>query len=350
MSPVLGEDGSVIGASTIAHDLSDYVENLKTLQESDRRAAEALSTLETLQSTAPVGLGFVDREFRLVHLNEMLAAVNGSTVQDQIGKTVAEVVPAIWPQVEALYRKVLEDGATILNVEVSGEIAAEPGRQHHWLASYYPVHLDTEIIGVGLVVVDVTDRRDAEEFRSIVMDHMAEGLVTLDCDGQITYANAAATKMLGWTEAELHGKNMHALVHFQREDGTPILESECELVRTRTRNVRMDNEVFTCKNGSRLPVALSATPILSGGTGQGVVLVFRDVTTEKAERHRVMRELTALTWVGRIREALDEDRFVLYSQPIVALTGGQPGEELLLRMVDRKGEVILPGVFLGEAE
>ena len=61
-------------------------------------------------------------------------------------------------------------------------------------------------------------------------------------------------------------------------------------------------------------------------------------------------ELAALTWVGRIREALDEDRLVLYSQPIFPLRGGPPSEELLIRMVGRNGDVIAPGAFLGVAE
>ena len=64
--------------------------------------------------------------------------------------------------------------------------------------------------------------------------------------------------------------------------------------------------------------------LISGTVGEGAVIVFRDITEEKAERLRVKRELDALTWVGRIREALDEDRLVLYSQPIVPLTGGRP--------------------------
>ena len=62
------------------------------------------------------------------------------------------------------------------------------------------------------------------------------------------------------------------------------------------------------------------------------------------------RELAALTWIGRIREALDEDRLVLFSQPIVPLAGGHPSEELLLRMVGRNGEFIAPGAFLDVAE
>ena len=34
----------------------------------------------------------------------------------------------------------------------------------YWLASYYPVIIDEEVIGVGVVVVDITDRNKDEIF------------------------------------------------------------------------------------------------------------------------------------------------------------------------------------------
>jgi diguanylate cyclase (GGDEF)-like protein/PAS domain S-box-containing protein len=59
----------------------------------------------------------------------------------------------------------------------------------------------------------------------------------------------------------------------------------------------------------------------------------------------------ALTWVERIRSALDEDRLVVYSQPIVELeTGDVAREELLVRMVDDQGDKIPPASFLPAAE
>jgi diguanylate cyclase (GGDEF)-like protein len=58
-----------------------------------------------------------------------------------------------------------------------------------------------------------------------------------------------------------------------------------------------------------------------------------------------------LAWVGRIQEALREDRFVLYAQPLIDLRGGQIAHhELLLRMVSVDGEIIAPGEFLPAAE
>jgi diguanylate cyclase (GGDEF)-like protein len=57
------------------------------------------------------------------------------------------------------------------------------------------------------------------------------------------------------------------------------------------------------------------------------------------------------TWIMRIREALDEDRFVLHAQPIVDLeTGTVVQRELLLRMRDRSGQLIPPLAFLPTAE
>jgi diguanylate cyclase (GGDEF)-like protein/PAS domain S-box-containing protein len=59
----------------------------------------------------------------------------------------------------------------------------------------------------------------------------------------------------------------------------------------------------------------------------------------------------ALTWVERIRGALDEDRLIVYSQPIVEVeTGEVAREELLVRMLDPHGDTIPPASFLPAAE
>jgi PAS domain S-box-containing protein len=308
--------------------------------------------LEALQSTAAVGFGFVDRDCHYLRVNETLASINGLSVEQHLGRTVAEVGPAVWHRIEPVYRRVLGGGQAVIDLEMTGVTATAPGELRHWLVTMYPVRIDAEITGAGVVVVDVTERRQAEEFRSVVMDNMAEGLFTLDRDGLLTYMNRAAVKMLGWTESELRGQPMHAAVHFQRADGTPVAAHECSVAKVGSEGlaVRQAGEAFTRKDGSIFPVAHSSAPLRVGSSIQGTVVVFRDVTEEKEDQARVQRELAALSWVGRVRDALDEHRMVLYSQPIVALAGGQGGEELLLRMVGRGGEIILPASFLPVAE
>jgi EAL domain-containing protein (putative c-di-GMP-specific phosphodiesterase class I) len=58
-----------------------------------------------------------------------------------------------------------------------------------------------------------------------------------------------------------------------------------------------------------------------------------------------------LLWKRRIHEALEEDRFVLYGQPVVELATGRVQEyELLLRLQDAEGGLVPPAEFLPVAE
>ena len=186
-------------------------------------------TAARVEAAAPVGFKLVDRDLRIVRINETLARINGLSVAEQLGRTVAEIAPELWPQLEDIYRRALRRRDRCATGRQRRR--ARPSRcdTRHWLASYYPVRVDGEIIGVGNVVVDITERKEAEEFRGVVMDNMAEGLYALDADGRVTYMNRAASQMLGWTEQELLGRPMHETIHFQRADGTPVPADECAL-------------------------------------------------------------------------------------------------------------------------
>jgi PAS domain S-box-containing protein len=124
--------------------------------------AESLALLDTLQKHAPIGIAFMDRNYRFQRVNDELAAINGLPASAHLGRTVAEVVPAIWPKLEPVYRKVLA-GEPALNVEISGETLAHVGVERHWVASYYPVRNPShEVIGLGVFVSEVTERKKAE--------------------------------------------------------------------------------------------------------------------------------------------------------------------------------------------
>jgi len=57
-------------------------------------------------------------------------------------------------------------------------------------------------------------------------------------------------------------------------------------------------------------------------------------------------------WLVQLQSALDEDRFQLFYQPIVPIQdkNGVIHYEILLRMLDEKGQVIPPGAFIPSAE
>ena len=347
--PVFGLDDEVVRWAGTWTDIDD-IKHIQDKLGGMGGVAASLAILDALQETAPIGIGFVDREFRLVHVNELMAGLNGTTPEKAQGRTLAEVLGSIWPRVQPHYQQVLDSGKAIANIEVARPGA--DGLPSHWLTSYYPVLVENEVQGVGVVMTDVSEHKRNEEFRSVVMENMAEGLYALDVKGRVTYVNAAAARMLRWAPEELLGKLMHETIHFQKEDGTLVPASECPMLKVNStgQSVRVTSDAFTRKDGSIFPIAYSSAPLHNDASIEGVVVVFRDITEEHTELGRVQRDLAALSWLGRIRDALDEDRMVLYSQPIIPAGEGVPSEELLLRMINRTGEVIPPGAFLPVAE
>jgi PAS domain-containing protein len=120
--------------------------------------------LDTVLSRAPIGFAFIDTELRYVRVNAHFAAVNGVPVEAHLGRTVREVVPDIATNVEPLLRRVLETGEPLLGVEADGARLGRPRDPRVWEGSIFPVRgPNATIIGVGLVITEVTQRRRAEE-------------------------------------------------------------------------------------------------------------------------------------------------------------------------------------------
>jgi PAS domain S-box-containing protein len=191
-------------------------------------------------------------------------------------------------------------------------------------------------------------RRHLDELCSVTMETIAEGIIEIDDESRLSYMNAAAERMLGWTESELLGHDVSDLIHRRRPDGAPAPADDGPLtgVFRHRRTARSREDTFVRRDGRILPVVCSASPEVGGG----MVIAFSDVSDEIEKRRRAERRLDSVSWVGRVREALDEDRLELHSQTILPLRGGAAREELLLRMVSRDGELVSAGAFLPAAE
>jgi diguanylate cyclase (GGDEF)-like protein/PAS domain S-box-containing protein len=81
------------------------------------------------------------------------------------------------------------------------------------------------------------------------------------------------------------------------------------------------------------------------GAGRNRIVVY------SPDEERVESPETRIDWLRVIREALENDEFVLYAQPILDLKTNQTiRHEILLRLRDRSGRIIPPGAFLDVAE
>ena len=74
------------------------------------------------------------------------------------------MIPTLAPALEPLYRQVLESGEPVVHTESTDDAALHIGERRHWLSSYYPVRTaDGETIGVGGLIIEITDRKRADD-------------------------------------------------------------------------------------------------------------------------------------------------------------------------------------------
>src|SRR3954468_6803791 len=146
-------------AEHLARRFALAIDNARLYDEAER----SLALLDTLFATAPVGLAFFDHELRYTRINDALAEINGRPVDDQLGRTVQEMLPEADREVVDQIRRVLHTGVAVTDLEVQVATPREPGRPRLFNASYYPVRsADGQVIGVGAVVNDITDRQRAQ--------------------------------------------------------------------------------------------------------------------------------------------------------------------------------------------
>ena len=139
------------------------VEDISQRKALEQELALRQARFDAFFSAAPVGLMILDDQFRYVQINPTLAKLAETSVEFCLGKTLGEIVPDLATTLEPLYEYVLRTGQPILNIEYSGEIPQQPGIEHHWVASYFPLPgQENQPLGIGGVIMEITDRKRAE--------------------------------------------------------------------------------------------------------------------------------------------------------------------------------------------
>ncbi|WP_245651122.1 response regulator [Paramagnetospirillum marisnigri] len=129
----------------------------------------------------------------------------------------------------------------------------------------------------------------SEERTRLILGSVNEGIWGLDGQGLTTFVNPAAAAMLGYSEAELIGKPMHALVHYARPDGSTYPIEQCHMyLSAQDGQVRkVADEVLWRKDGTSFPVEYDTTPIFKDGALVGTVIVFRDISERKQAEEKL---------------------------------------------------------------
>ncbi len=128
--------------------------------------------------------------------------------------------------------------------------------------------------------------RKLQSFFTSITEALAEGVYAQDGAGLCTYANPMAEKLLGWSASEMIGKSVHQLVHYQDHNRKQIPSEECTIYNAlmKRETYLTDNEVFWRKDGSMMPVYVSAVSTYDNDNGyKGGVIAFQDISERKKQ-------------------------------------------------------------------
>ncbi|HKX63642.1 MAG TPA: PAS domain S-box protein, partial [Verrucomicrobiae bacterium] len=157
----------------------------------------------------------------------------------------------------------------------------------------------THFVGIG---ADITARRKAEDEvakvgrrSELLLNSAADGILGFDLEGLITFVNASAGHMTGYTSDELIGKSLSMIIRQLRVSrdessqddlfaGAAFIDGSVQIG---------DANEFRKKDGTYFPVEFTSTPVCEGSDLIGSVVVFRDITTRLQSdiiRSRQMRQ------------------------------------------------------------
>ncbi|HMW70979.1 MAG TPA: sigma 54-interacting transcriptional regulator, partial [Cellvibrionaceae bacterium] len=211
-------------------------------------------------------------------------------------------------------------------VELSGARAVIKGREYLIVCLK---DLDTEQRRQNLAEVDRISRNGILEWKHVqsifqqgerdnllMLTSVGDGIYCVDTSGMCTFINPAAKRLLGRTDSDVLGQNIHYVHHHTHADGTHYPVEECPIYAAIRDGVVHEGkqEVFWKHDGTPFPVEFTSTPIISAGSIIGAVVVFRDIS-QRVQTEQNLRD--ALQELNELKARLEDENAYLQQEILI---------------------------------
>lgn len=122
-----------------------------------------------------------------------------------------------------------------------------------------------------------------ENKSDVVINAIDDGVLAISKDGNIELINPSAQQIIGWDQGDALGLNWKSVLKLVTSDGKDVEDLENPIAQSLSKNQPTHNDKLFLLTSSekRILVSIVSSPV--GTEGEGVIVVFRDITKEKAE-------------------------------------------------------------------
>jgi PAS domain S-box-containing protein len=119
--------------------------------------------LQLIYDTAPIGLACLSPDCRYLQINQRLTEICGISVEDHLGRSVRDCVPALAESVEQIVRSIMATGEPVTGIEVAGQ-RADQTEERSWITYWHPLRAPSgEIVAVNVAAEEITERKRSEQ-------------------------------------------------------------------------------------------------------------------------------------------------------------------------------------------
>ena len=146
-----------------------------------------------------------------------------------------------------------------------------------------------------------------------ILESIGDGVIVIDKDGKTLFINRQTEVLLGWKADEVIGRQWLTIMpHAVDEEGNEIPVDKRAIYQAQKGTEKITMSYYLPRrDGTKIPAQITAAPVILGDTLLGSIVVFRDITKEKAidrmkteflslASHQLRTPLSAMKWFSEM--------------------------------------------------
>jgi PAS domain S-box-containing protein len=240
-------------------------------------------TFQLIVESAPNAMILVNKEGKIAFVNSFTEKLFGFARADLIGKSIEVIIPQRYRERHPGFRNMFFDSPQARSMGAGRELFAlrKDGTEFPVEIGLNPL-VTVEGTLVLAAIIDITERKQAEERLRLVVESAPNAMVLVNHEGKITLVNGETERLFAYSRKELIGKGVEILIPQRFKENHPKFRNSF-FSTPKVRSMGAGRDLFAVrKDGTEFPVEIGLNPIDSP-EGKLVLASITDITERKLQ-------------------------------------------------------------------